>query len=191
MVTVRVEFVFSGIVAGAKALAIVGGVVTVKVAVLEVVPVPPFVELTAPVVLAYEPAVAEVTFTEIAQVAPGAALVPLVRPMEVLPAAPPVIVPPQVLVTPGVPATTRPDGKASLTARPVRATVLAAGFVIVRVRTELALIATLVGAKAFVIVGGISTAKVAEAVPPVPSFVELTVPVVLTLAPDVVAVTVI
>jgi hypothetical protein len=188
MVTVRVEFVFSGIVAGAKTLAIVGGWVTVRVAVLDVVPVPPFVELTAPVVLAYEPGVAESKFTEIAQLVPGAALVPPVRPMEVLPAAPPVIVPPQVLVTPGVPATTRPDGNASLTARPVRATVLAAGFVIVRVKTELALATTLVGANALLIVGGATTVKVAEAVPPVP-LVALTLPVVLTLLPAVAAVT--
>jgi hypothetical protein len=187
MVKVRVEVPLSVIVLGAKALEIVGGVVTVNVAVLDVVPVPPFVALTTPVVLAYEPGVAESTFTETVQLE-LMATVPPVTPIEVLPAAPPLIVKPQGLVKPGVPATTRPDGNGSLTATPVRATVLAAGFVIVKVRTELVLTVTLVGANALLIVGGATTVKVAEAVPPVP-VVALTLPVVLTLLPAVAAVT--
>jgi len=51
MVRVRVEVPPEAMVAGAKALAIEGGVVTVNVAVLDAVPVPPFVEVTALVVL--------------------------------------------------------------------------------------------------------------------------------------------
>lgn len=99
-------------------------------------------------------------------------------------------VPPQVLVAPGVPATTRPLGKLSTTPTPVRAMVLEAGLVIAMVRTELVLTGTLVGAKALVMVGGATTTKVAEAVVPVPPLVELTVPVVLTLLPAVDGVTV-
>lgn len=189
MFRVKVVVPPEGIEAAPKDLLIVGGWVTVKVAVLDVVPVPPFVELTAPVVLAYEPAVAESTFTEIVQVL-LAATVPPLSPTEVLPAAPPLIVPPQLLLRPGVLATTRPEGKESLTARPVRATVFAAGFVIVRDRTEVAPMATLVGAKALAIVGATSTAKVAVAAVPVPSpEVFVTLPVLLVLTPDVVAVT--
>jgi len=51
MVRVREVDPPEGIEAAPKALAIEGGVVTVKEAVLDVVPAPPFVELTAPVVL--------------------------------------------------------------------------------------------------------------------------------------------
>ena len=105
--------------------------------------------------------------------------------MAVEAAVAPVTVPPQVLAKPGVAATTRPEGNVSLTARPVRETVLPAGFVIVSVRTELTLTATLVGLKAFVIVGGFSTANVAVAVVPVPEVVELTAPVVLVATPEV------
>jgi hypothetical protein len=77
-----------------------------------------------------------------------------------------------------------------LTVRPVRATALAAGFVIVRVKTELVLTPTLVGAKPLVIVGGTSTFKVAEAAVPVPSpEVFVTVLVVLAFGPDAAAVT--
>ena len=52
IVTVNVEVPFNGMVVGLNALATVGGVVTVNVAVFDVVPVPPFVALTVPVVLA-------------------------------------------------------------------------------------------------------------------------------------------
>lgn len=53
MVIVRVSVdgvPVSGIVVGLNALAMDGGVVTVSVAVFDVAPVPPFVELTVPVV---------------------------------------------------------------------------------------------------------------------------------------------
>jgi hypothetical protein len=61
----------------------------------------------------------------------------------------------------------------------------------VMVIAEFVLIATSVGAKAFVIVGGISTANVAVLdVAPVPPLEELTAPVVLDATPDVVSDTV-
>ena len=131
---------------------------------------------------------AESTLTEMAQLEPMAIEPPL-KVMDVALAVG-ANVPPQVLVAPGVPATTRPLGKLSTTPTPARAAVLAAGFVMLMVRTELVLTETLVGAKALVMVGGATTTNVAAAVVPVPPLVELTVPVVLTLFPAVDGVTV-
>lgn len=51
MVKVSEVLVFNAMGLAPKTLAIDGGVLTVNVAVFEVVPVPPFVALTAPVVL--------------------------------------------------------------------------------------------------------------------------------------------
>jgi len=66
-----------------------------------------------------------------------------------------------------------------LNARPVRLAVLAAGLVMVKVRVEVPFSAIVLGEKAFVMDGGTSTASVADAVPPVPPLVELTLPLVL------------
>ena len=85
-------------------------------------------------------------------------------------------------------ATTRPAGRLSETAIPVSAIALF-GFVIVNVRLVEVLSGMLDSPKAFVIVGGVATVTVADAVPPVPPFVELTLPVVLFFTPDVVPVT--
>ena len=75
---------------------------------LVTLPVPPLVEVTAPVVFTTEPAVALVTFTTSTQT-PPAGTTPLVTLMLVLPARPPVKTRPQELVvetaplvTPGV-----------------------------------------------------------------------------------------
>jgi len=57
----------------------------------------------------------------------------------------------------------------------------------VRVRVEVPPTAMLVGANALAIVGGDTAVSVAEAVRPVPPFVELTAPVVLTRFPATVA----
>ena len=166
----------------------VGGATTVKVA-EAVVPVPPFVELTCPVVLFTVPAVASVTLTVIAQEL-FAATVPLVKLIELAPA---VVekVPPHVLLAFGVLATCRPDpvGNVSLTASPVSATVLAAGFVIVRVSAEVPFTAMLVGENDLLMLGGDMTVILAEAVPPVPPSVELIAVVVLFFTPAVVPVT--
>jgi hypothetical protein len=51
IVRVTVDVPFSGMVVGLKDFVIVGGAVTVSVAVLEATPVPPFVEVGAPVAL--------------------------------------------------------------------------------------------------------------------------------------------
>ena len=100
-------------------------------------------------------------------------------------------VPPvHVVLAPLGVATTTPLGRPSKTATPVRATVFAAGLVIVIVSVEVPPGTISAAAKAFVIVGGISTAIVALAVKPVPPLVELTAPVVLLATPDVVSDTV-
>jgi len=101
----------------------------------------------------------------------------------------PVRVPLQLLLTFGELATCIPEGKVSLTARPVSVTVLPDGLVMVRVSVEVPFTVMLVGENDLAIVGATSTARVAEAVPPVPPSVELTVPVVLFLTPVLVAVT--
>jgi hypothetical protein len=86
-----------------------------------VFPVPPFVELTFPVVLTLLPEVVVVTFTLTAQEAP-AAIVPPLR-LRLLDPATPVAVPPQVLLMPEGFATTNPEGKLSVTATPLNAVV--------------------------------------------------------------------
>src|SRR5439155_17484332 len=98
-------------------------------------PVPPSVETTLPVVLAFVPAVVPVTFREKVQDAPDVN-VPPAR-LIVLPPAAAVIVPaPQAPVRPFGVATTNPAGRVSLKATPVSA-VDAFGFVIVKVRLVL------------------------------------------------------
>jgi len=58
-------------------LAIIGGATTVIVAMLLVVPVPPFVALTAPLVFCLSPAVAPVTVTVIVQLLLDVSVPPL------------------------------------------------------------------------------------------------------------------
>jgi hypothetical protein len=121
---------------------------TVKVAVLEVAPFPPLVDETAPVVLFFTPTVVPVTFTVIAQVVPGVAMLPPVRLMLPEPAVA-VTVPPQLLVSPFGVATTNPAGNVSVKATPVSVTVFADGFVIANVNAVVPLSTTVVGLKAF------------------------------------------
>src|SRR5437899_9560045 len=64
MVKVTVVVPFSGIVAAPKALLMVGGATTVRVAVSLVVPVPPSVEVIALVVLTASPGAMPFTVTE-------------------------------------------------------------------------------------------------------------------------------
>src|SRR5512146_865471 len=138
---------------------------TVKVAVA-VLPVPPLVELTAPVVLTYVPAAEEVTLTLTVQLLLVATVPPV---SEMLPdPAVAVAVPPQVLVSPFGVATISPAGRLSVTAAPVSAAALAAGLVMVRVKVEVPLTAMAAGLKALAMEGGPSTLRLAEAVPPVP-----------------------
>jgi hypothetical protein len=181
MVKVTVVAPFNGMVVAPKALLIVGGVTTVKVAVLLVVPVPPSVEVMAPVVLLPSPATVPVTFTLKVQVALWATLPPdrLITP---LPAVA-VTVPLQVLLTLGVLATTTVaipgpllTGSVSLKATPLRspaAVVLV--LVMVKVRVLFAFSGMLVGLKPLLMVGGATTVREVLEVLPVPATVSLTV----------------
>ena len=94
-----------------------------------------------------------------------------------------VSVPPQTVAD--ALATVKPVGSVSVNATPVKATAFAAGLVIVNVKLVVAFRAMLVGLKTLAIEGGATTLTLAEAVPPVPPSVEVTLPVVLFLVPAV------
>ena len=155
--------VLSGIEVAPNPLLIVGGVAALSMAVA-VLPVPPFAELTAPVTFVKLPAVFAVTFTPSVQLAPVATVPPE---SETLPEpAAAVAVPPQLFESGGVAATTIPVGSVSVKATPVRAAVLAAGLVIVKVSDVVPFTGTPVEPNVLEIDGGASTFKVAEAVLP-------------------------
>src|SRR5580658_7768615 len=101
-----------------------------------VLPVPPFVEVTAPVVLVKLPLAVPVVFTVIVQ-EEFTAIVPVAKVMEPEPAVA-VTVPPQVLVKAFGVETTIPAGKVSVKATPVSAAAFATGLVSVKVRVEFA-----------------------------------------------------
>src|SRR5262245_31761317 len=184
----------SGIDAGAKLLAMLGGNVampTVSVA-LAVLPVPPLVEVTAVVVLVLLPAVVPVTLIENVQ-DPAAARVAPERLTLPLPAVAVMVPPPHEPVRPLGVATWSPAGNVSPNATPVSA-VEALGLVIVKVSDDVAPTRIDEGTKLLAIVGGdsaVPTARVALAVLPVPPLVEVTAVVVLVLSPAVAPVTVI
>src|SRR5437899_4925337 len=87
-------------------------------------------------------------------------------------------------------ATVRPTGSVSVNATPFKATVLAAGFVIVKVSDVVAFIAIVDGLKALTIDGGATTVRLAVLLAaPVPPSVDVTAFVVLLFVPAVVPVT--
>jgi hypothetical protein len=174
---------FNGICAAPKALAMEGGVATVKLA-EAVLPVQPLVEVTFPVVLVYCPEAAPVTVT----LNWHWLFTAIVPPVSVIPVgAVAVSVPPQTVAE--ALATVRPVGSVSVNATPVRATVLAAGLVIVNVSEVVAFSAMLLGLKTLAIDGGATKLIEAEAVPPVPPSVEVTLPVMLFCVPAAIPVT--
>jgi hypothetical protein len=149
-----------------------------------VLPVPPLVEVTFPVVLVNWPAVAPVTVTLNWHWLFAA----MVAPVSAMPVGAVVVsVPPQTVAVAF--ATVKPVGSVSVNATPVRATAFAAGLVMVKVRDVVAFSAIAVGLNALAIEGGATTLTLAEAVPPVPPSVEDTLPVVLFFVPAVVPVT--
>jgi len=97
-------------------------------------------------------------------------------------------VPPQVLLNAFGVATTRPAGRLSVNAIPVRIKPIF-GLLMLKVSVVAPFSGMLAAPNALVIVGGLATVRVAVALLPVPPFVDETFPVVLTLAPDEVAVT--
>ncbi|HKV41952.1 MAG TPA: hypothetical protein VJX67_22300 [Blastocatellia bacterium] len=186
IVNVRLVVWPSRMLAEPNALLIVGGEATASVAVLLVTPVPPFVDVIAPVVLFLTPAVIPVTFTTTVQV-PLAAIVPALNVNVVSPAAGVNV--PQPGTAPGTAATCNPDGSKSVNATPVRPTV-EFGLVSVNVRLVVPPTGTLGAPNALLIVGGANTVRVAVLLAaPVPPLVDETKPVVLFLTPAVVPVT--
>lgn len=179
MVKVRLVVPFNGMLEAPNALLIVGGATTVIVAVLLTAPVPPLVELTAPVVLFFTPAVAPVTVTVIGQLPLAAMVPPLneIRLGEVV-----VNVPEQKGVGPAV-GTVKPAGNVSVKATPVSAVVVF-GFVTVMVRTLVPPSGIVAASKPLLIVGAPITVNVAVLlVAPVPLSFELIAPVVLFHTP--------
>src|SRR4051794_35134866 len=173
--------------AAPNAFAMLGGPITVMLAVLLVAPAPLSFDEIGPVVLFCTPACTPVTFRLMVH-EPFAARVPPVRLMEPDPAAA-VVVPPQLLVNPFGVATTRPAGSVSLKATPVSG-IDAFGFEMLKVSEVEPFSRMLAAPKAFVIVGGVATVKLAVAVLPVPPLVEVTFPVVLVYCPAAAPVTV-
>src|SRR6266700_2141129 len=170
--------------AAPKALMITGVAPTSTLA-LDVLPVPPSVDVTC-TLLFFTPAVVPVTFTDNVHEA-LTANVPPDRLTDPEPATA-VAVPPHVLDSPFGVATTKPAGRVSVKATPVNAT-LAFGFVMVKVREVEPFSGIVAAPNALVIVGGATTVMFADAVLPVPPFVEVTLPVVLFFRPAVVPVT--
>jgi hypothetical protein len=170
-VTVNEVDALNEMLAAPNAFAIEGGATTVTLA-DAVPPVPPCVDVTAPVVLFCAPAVIPVTFTVKLQDA-LAANVPLDKLTLVEPAtaAP---VPPQVLANPFGVATTSPAGKESVNATPVSAR-LAFGLLIEIVSDVPPFSGIVAAPNTFAIVGGPSTVTDAFEVFPAPAVVELTV----------------
>jgi hypothetical protein len=191
MVKLKLVVPFSGMLAAPKALLIVGAATTVRLAVLLAAPVPPSVELTAPVVLSFVPAVVPVTSTENVHDEPAAGdavSVPPDRLILPLPATAVIVPLPQEPVTLGVAATTRPEGRLSVNATPLRA-MKVFGLVMVKLTEVVPFSGMLAAPNALLMVGGAATVKLAEAVLPVPPLVELTAPVVFVYWPAVVPVT--
>jgi hypothetical protein len=176
MVKLKLVEPFNGIEAAPNALEIVGGPTTVMEA-LEVLPVPPFVELTV-TELFFTPAVVPVTLTVTVQFALAATVPPVKLTEE--DAAVAVAVPPQVLFRPEGVATTKPAGRLSVNARPFKAE-LVLGLVMVKVRLVVPFNGSVAAPKAFAMLGGLMTVSVAEEVDcaPVPAAVELMVTVLL------------
>src|SRR5262249_11499198 len=160
-----------------------GGLATVKLAVA-VLPVPPLVEVTAPVVLVYCPEAVPVTVTENWHWL----LVAMVAPVRAMPVGAVVVnVPPHTVAAAF--ATVRPARNVSVKPTPVKGSTFAAGLVIVKVSEVVAFTVMFDGLKSLAIEGGASTLMLAEAVPPVPPSVEVTLPVVLFCEPAAVPVT--
>jgi len=169
IVKVKLVEPFSGIEAAPKALIMTGGATTVMEA-LEVLPVPPLVELAC-TLLFFTPAVVPWTSTDTVQLGGGGgASVAPVKLTDEDPATA-VAVPPQVLLRLGVEATTNPVGRLS-----VKATPFSVRFWLVLLSVNVSEVVPFSGIvaapKALAIDGGLITVMFAEEVLPLPASVE-------------------
>jgi len=171
-------------VADPKALVMVGAATpTVRFA-DAVLPVPPFVEVTFPVVFVYWPEARPVTVT----LNWHWLLAAIVAPLSAIPVGAVVVrVPPQT-VAEALP-TASPAGKLSVNATPVSATAFADGLVMAKVNEVVEFSVIDAGLKDLAITGGAMTLMLADAVPPLPPSLEVTALVTLFLSPAVVPVT--
>jgi len=185
MVKLRLVLPFSGMLVAPKALLIVGGPTTVRLA-FEVLPVPPSVEVTC-TELFFTPTLFPVTFTDTVQAALDA-IVPPVSDTEPLPAVA-VAVPPQVLLRLLGVATTKPAGKVSVNAIPLNPRAVL-GLLMVKLRLVVPFSGIDAAPKALVMLAGEATVKLADAVLPWPPLTEVTWAVVLVYCPDAAPVTV-
>ncbi len=164
----------NGIEAAPNALAMDGGPTTVIDA-FDVLPVPPSVEVTV-TLLFFTPALVPCTFTDTAHEALAGKLAPD-RLIELAPLVA-VAVPPQVLFRLGVADTTRPAGRLSVKAMPVKVTPVL-GLLMLKVSEVVPFNGICDAPNTLVMLGGLATVRFADAEFPVPPFVEVTFPVVL------------
>jgi len=174
MVKLRLVELFNGMLPVPNALLMVGGEITTMLA-LEVLPVPPFVELTV-TVLFLVPFVVPVTFADTMQDAPGARLPPD-KDTEDDPLTA-VAVPLQLLVRLAGEATTRPAGRLSVNATPFSVKLVLL-LEIVNVRVVVPFSGMLAAPNALAILGALITVRLAEEVLPVPASAELIVTLLL------------
>jgi hypothetical protein len=168
----RVVVLPCAIEVGLNPLLIAGGDTTVMPAVA-VLPVPPLLDDTFPVVFVYTPAVVPVTVTLKVQGTPGATEAPLNEMVRV--AALVVSVPLQVGEVES--ATSNPAGKVSLKPTPL-SVVVVFGLVIVNVNVDVLPCGIDAGLNDLLITGAPTTVRLADAVLPVPPLLEVTFPVV-------------
>jgi hypothetical protein len=147
-------------------------------------PAPPFVEETAPLVFAYIPTLEPVISTVTVQVLPAATVPPLK--LTLLTPAPAVSMPPHVFVVLAGVVLITPPGYVSEKAIPVRA-LFKFGLVMVKVSVEVPLVRIGFGANNFTMLGGFKTVSDAVAIPVepvfVPPFVEETNPLTFGYVP--------
>lgn len=146
---------------------------TVRTAVA-VLPVPPFAEVTAPVMLVYCPEAVAVTGTLNWHWLLGAMAAPA---RVIVPGVVVVKVPPQAVAVLLV--TVNPAGRTSVNATPASATVLVAGLVMVKLSEVAAFTAMELGLNVLAMDGGATTVMLAEAALPLPPSLEVTALVVL------------
>jgi hypothetical protein len=174
MVNVKEVVPPSATLAAPKASAIEGGATTAMLA-FEVFPAPPSVDVIC-TLLFFTPGADPVTFSDTVQpeLAARVAAFRLTEPVPAVAVAEPV----HVLLRLLGEATTKPAGRLSVNSIPVSASPVF-GFAIVKVSELVPFSGTVKAPKDLLIVGGLATASVAEAEPPVPPFVALIGPVLL------------
>lgn len=177
---------FNGMLPAPNTLVITGGVATARLAVAKL-PIPPSREDTGDVMLIQFPDIVPCTITTIVQLLFTGTVPLLFSVME--PPGPATTLSDGLQVFVSKLENTIPGGNRSVNATPVKATSLAAGFVIVKVNDVEPFSGMLGAPKALVITGGATTKMLAEAVPPGTLSFEVTLLVVLFFVPAVVPVT--